>query len=135
MSNVPAPMPDFAQETASAQETVTANQQGEKATPANPPKQDVSAAQAPQEPLPPMPKMQRGKQPNLPPTTGTDAMLFGPSSRPMEPGTAGGNYLSKPQPPENLGQYVPALRAATQDPSAPPLLHNLLALLKLHLGE
>jgi hypothetical protein len=130
MSDIPAPMPDFVGTTGAAEQAAMDNPQGDKATPSDVPTQDVAAAQAP-----PLPKMQRGTQPNLPPPQGTDDLLFGPSSRPMEPPTAGGNILSKPQPPEHLGQYIPALRAATADPSAPPLLHNLLALLAYHLGE
>jgi hypothetical protein len=82
-----------------------------------------------------MPKLQPGSAPQLPPLQGQDAMLYGPTSRPNEPVTHLAGAFSKPQPPENLKQYVPALKLATMDPEAPPLLHNIYQLLAYHLGE
>lgn len=106
------------------------NPQGAAATPAAKPQEATPSAPTP------LPKLAGpGKAPQLAPLSGQDALLLGPSSRPNEPITAGVGVFSKPQPPANLGRYVPALQAAAADPEAPPLIHNLVALLGYHLGE
>lgn len=136
MSNTPAPLPEGLEQVDQAQQATKDNAQGDKATPASTPKEDgAGAAPAAPAPVPPMPKLSRGRPAQVPNPSGDEALLFGPSSRPSEPVGTGASMLQKPQPPANLGKYVPALRAAVQDPDASPLLVNLYQLLSHHLGE
>lgn len=136
MSNVPAPLPQGLEEVEQAQQVTKDNPQGERATPASPPKEDraETASTAPA-PVPPMPRLTPGRPAQVPSPSGDEALLFGPSTRPSEPVGTGASMLHKPQPPQHLGKYIPALRAAIQDPEASPLLVNLYQLLAHHLGE
>lgn len=67
----------------------------------------------------------------IPPPTGEDALVYGPTGRPQEPVTA---TTQRAQVPNYIFEAMPALVHASNFPDAPPALRALVRLMDIHVN-